>query len=199
MINFIYQSTLPSQSLAGPQPGIYLPPTQAISNYSTRLICAGIILLNFLGVHTGCVQTSFEKSSPEPLVNQGSLPPEEADGPFQSWKDRHKYFLVVAVNETGLPNTDLPFTQADATEIANALTRLGYQPLDPDHPILTGKRPRGAQSLNPLKRVTKENMTTISSSSISPAMARSAPKISGCKPSAPSSLPWPLTLKTWRN
>ncbi len=102
-------------------------------------MCAGIIALNCLGVQTGCVQASFEKSFPEPLVNQGSLPPEEADGPFQSWKDWHKYFLVVAVNETGLPNTDLPFTQADATEIATALSGLGYQPLDSDHPILTGK------------------------------------------------------------
>src|SRR5680860_358016 len=139
MVQFHDQLNPPNHLVTWLHPRIDLPPTQAISNYSTRLMCAGIILLNFLGFHTGCVQTSFEKSYPEPLVNQGSLPPEEADGPFQSWKDRQKYFLVVAVNETGLPNTDLPFTQADATEIATALTKLGYQPLDSDHPILTGK------------------------------------------------------------
>lgn len=125
--------------MTGLQPKIHTQKTQAVSHWSKQLIFAGIFTLNCLGVQTGCLQTSFEKSYPEPLVNQGSLPPEEADGPFQSWKDRQKYFLVFAVNETGLPNTDLPFTQADANEIATALTGFGYQPLDSDHPILTGK------------------------------------------------------------
>lgn len=143
---------------------MYLPPTQAISNYSTRRMCAGIIDLNCLGVHTGCVQTSFEKSYPEPLVNQGSLKTEEEDGLFQSWKDRQKYFLVVAVNETGLPDTDLPFTQADATDIAARLHRSRLSIVDPNHPILQGKRPREARSFNPTKRVTRENLTTRTSS-----------------------------------
>jgi hypothetical protein len=152
-MQFNDQSTLPSQSMAGHQPEIYLPPTQAISNYSTRLMCAGIILLNFLGVHIGCVQTSFLKFYPEPLVNQGLPPPEEANGPFQSWNARQKYFLVGAVNETGLPNTGSPFTQADATDIAARLHRSRLSIVDPNHPILQGKRPREAQSFNPTKRV----------------------------------------------
>ena len=46
----------------------------------------------------------------------------------------------MAVNETGLPDTQLPFTLVDAEEIAEALTALGYQPLDPDHPILSGRQ-----------------------------------------------------------
>ena len=160
MMQFNYQSTLPNQSSAGHQPGMYLPPTQAISNYSTRRMCAGIIALNCLGVHTGCVHTSFEKSYPEPLVNQDLPPPAEADRPFQSWKARQKYLLVVAVNETGLSTTDLPFTQTDATDIAARLHRSRLSIVDPNHPILQSKRPHDAQSFNPTKRVTRENLTT---------------------------------------
>ena len=81
-----------------------------------------------------------QASLTEPLINLGTLPPERADGPYQYWEKRNKYFLVVAVNETGLPDTQLSFTLVDAKEIADALTALGYQPLDPAHPILSGKQ-----------------------------------------------------------
>ena len=167
--------------MTGLQPRIRTLQTQAVSHWSNQLLFAGIIALNCLGVQTGCVQGFHEKSFPDPLFRQGSLPPEEADGPFQSWNDRQKYFLVVAVNETGLPETDLPFTQADATEIATALTGLGYQPLDSDHPILTGKEATRSAIIKSVKTSYKgksDNDIIV----ISPATARLAPKIFGCKP-----------------
>ena len=76
---------------------------------------------------------------PEPLVKQGTLPPEEADGPFQYWSQRKKYFLIIAVNQTDVPKTELPFAQVDGQRVVNALTGLGYKPLDPAHPLLTSK------------------------------------------------------------
>ncbi len=101
-------------------------------------IAAMCTLLWFSGP-TPTLQAALEPKLPQPLMTLGTLPPEKADGPFQHWHHRQKYFLVVGVNETGLPDTDLPFTQVDATEIAKALTELGYQPLLTDQPILTGK------------------------------------------------------------
>ncbi|MBX3306500.1 MAG: tetratricopeptide repeat protein, partial [Nitrospira sp.] len=76
---------------------------------------------------------------PEPLLNQGTLPPEEADGPFRYWSRHEKYFLVIAVNQTDVPKTDLPFAQVDGQRVVTALTGLGYQPVDPAHPMLTGE------------------------------------------------------------
>jgi len=63
-------------------------------------------------------QASLNPAIPETLFKLGTLPPEETDGPHQYWEKRKKYFLVVAVNETGLPDTQLPFTLVDAKEIA---------------------------------------------------------------------------------
>jgi len=76
---------------------------------------------------------------PEPLLKQGTLPPEEADGPFQYRSRRKKYFLVIAVNQTDVPKTDLPFAKVDGQRVLKALTGLGYQPMDPAHPMLTGQ------------------------------------------------------------
>ncbi len=101
-------------------------------------IAASCTLLFLLG-GISLTQAVLNQTLPEPLITLGSLPPEEADGPYQNWAARGKYFLVVAVNETGLPNTDLPFTQTDTTQIAGALTEAGYQPLIENQPVLTGK------------------------------------------------------------
>ncbi len=164
----------PNQPMPGLQPKIHTQKTQAIIHWSNQLIFAGISTLNCLRVQTGCVQTSFDKDFPEPLFRQGSLPPEEADRPFQSWKGQHKYFLVLAVNETGLPDTDLPFTQADATEITERLTVSDYQLSTQTIRYCQGRSLCGAQSFNPSKQVPRENLTTISLLSISPATAQSA-------------------------
>ena len=63
-------------------------------------------------------QASLNPTIAEPLFKLGTLPPESADGPHQYWEKRKKYFLVVAVNKTGLPDTQLPFTLVDTKEIA---------------------------------------------------------------------------------
>ena len=76
---------------------------------------------------------------PETLLLQGTLPPETADGPFRNWTHRKSYFLVIAVNETDVKGTALPFAQVDGSRIVTALSALGYEPLDPLHPLLTGK------------------------------------------------------------
>ena len=80
---------------------------------------------------------SSHATLPEPLLNQGTLPPEEADGSFRYWSRHEKYFLVIAVNQTDVPKTNLPFAQVDGQRVVNALTRLGYQPVDPAHPMLS--------------------------------------------------------------
>ena len=82
---------------------------------------------------------AHDPTLPGPLLKQGTLPPEEADGPFRYWSQRKKYFLVIAVNQTDVPKTELPFAQVDGQRVVNALIGLGYQPLDQARPLLTGK------------------------------------------------------------
>ena len=104
----------------------------------TLCFLVGSLWLGTLSFSTGTGYAALNPTLSAPLITLGTLPPEEADGPFQNWKNRNKYFLVVGVTETGLPDTALPFTQVDATAIATALTERGYQPLITDQPILTG-------------------------------------------------------------
>ena len=54
---------------------------------------------------------------------------EEADGPLRIWRDKHKYFLVIAVDQPGVPGTDLPFVAVDGAKVTKALERSGYRPL----------------------------------------------------------------------
>ena len=49
-------------------------------------------------------------------------PPEEADGPFRYWTPRKKYFLVIAVNKTDVPGTELPFAEVDGHLVVDALS-----------------------------------------------------------------------------
>jgi len=53
----------------------------------------------------GPAYADLDPALPEPLVTQGKLPPEEADGPFQYWSRHKKYFLVIAVDQTDVPQT----------------------------------------------------------------------------------------------
>jgi len=107
---------------------------------STAFLCAGAIIvlaLLSLGIEAG--HAALAPILPEPLLKQGTLPPEDADGLFRYWTRRKKYFLIIAVNQTDVPKTDLPFTKVDGQRVVNALTGLGYQPVDQAHPLLTGK------------------------------------------------------------
>ncbi len=108
------------------------------SGLQKYLAIAAILTLSLLSGSINLTQAALNTTPPEPLSKLGTLPPKSADGPYQHWQKRQKYFLVVAVNDTGLPNTTLPFTLVDAQAIVTALTAQGYQPLDPDRPILSG-------------------------------------------------------------
>ena len=127
------------------------------SPQQTFLAVAVIITQIVFSSTTPNVHATLDQTLPEPLIKSEKLLPEEADGPYQHWKDHNKYFLVVAVNETGLLKIDLPFTQADATEIAKALTGLGYQPLIEDEPILTGKAATRSAIIKAVKTSHQEN------------------------------------------
>jgi tetratricopeptide (TPR) repeat protein len=111
-------------------------PKGAIGRRS-RFGCTIVALLSLLGL--GLEAGHANPNLPEPLFQEGKLPPEETDGPFRYWTRRKKYFLVIAVNQTDVAKTDLPFAQVDGHLVADALSGLGYQPLDPIHPILTGQ------------------------------------------------------------
>jgi len=96
-----------------------------------------ILALLSLGIEAG--HAALDPTLPEPLLKQGTLPPEEADGSFHYWSQRKKYFLVIAVNQTDVPKTELLFALVDGQHVVTALTGLGYHPVDPAHPLLTGK------------------------------------------------------------
>src|SRR5215831_6136045 len=104
-----------------------------------QVCCAALALLSLLSLGLEPSHAALDPSRPEPLLQQGKLPPEEADGPFRAWTRRKKYFLVIAVSQTDVPKTDLPFARVDGQQVVKALTDLGYQPVDPVHPLLTGK------------------------------------------------------------
>ena len=103
------------------------------------LSVAAVTILALLSVGIERSHAGHDPTLPESLLSQGKLPPEEANGPFHYWSRHKKYFLVIAVNQTDVPKTELPFAQVDGQRVVNALTGLGYQPLDPAHPLLTGK------------------------------------------------------------
>ncbi len=120
-----------------------LKPSFSIGRKSWKVLSTvgcvvGILSLCLLIFSTATGYAALDPTPPKPLIELGTLPPEEADGPFRYWSNHKKYFLVIAVNQTDVAKTELPFAQVDGHRIVDTLTRLGYQPLDPAHPILTG-------------------------------------------------------------
>ena len=108
---------------------------------SINLLC-GLVIITLTLMSPGIEATSHaapDYLSPEPLLTQGTPLPEEADGVLKYWKGRKKYFLVIAVNQTDVPKTELSFALVDGQLVVDALIGLGYQPLHQAHPILTGK------------------------------------------------------------
>ena len=103
------------------------------------LLCAGLITLTLMSTGIKAGHAALDLTLQEPLLKRGILPPEDKDDLFRYWSQRKKYFLVIAVNQTDVPKTELPFAQVDGQRVVEALTVLGYQPVDPAHPILTGK------------------------------------------------------------
>lgn len=75
----------------------------------------------------------------DPEVRANTPPPpqltEQEDGPLQVWKKKAKFYLVIAVDQTGVPGTQLPFAKTDGVEVQNALEALGYQSLLATQPI----------------------------------------------------------------
>ena len=123
--------------------GILLNPSLSFAHKSrgvpSTVACViGFLGLCALGFSSNTLYAALDSSLLEPLIKLGTLPPEDADGPFRHWNNQKKYFLVIVVNQTDVPGTELPFAQVDGRGIVDSLTSLGYQPLDPVHPILTG-------------------------------------------------------------
>lgn len=84
--------------------------------------------LTLLSLGIEASHAALDPALPEPLMKQGTLPPEDADGLFRYWNRRKKYFLVIAVNQTDVPKTELPFAQVDGQLVVNALKGWGTNP-----------------------------------------------------------------------
>ncbi|GJL66799.1 MAG: hypothetical protein NPIRA05_17700 [Nitrospirales bacterium] len=82
----------------------------------TSVFCGALWLL-VLGV-----PFSPANASPSPI-------PEQADGPLLIWNEKAKYYLVIAVDQTGVPGTELPFTLTDGKLVSKQFETLGYRPL----------------------------------------------------------------------
>jgi tetratricopeptide (TPR) repeat protein len=64
------------------------------------------------------------------------LPKLDADGPLEMWQEKNKLFLVIAVDQTGIKGTELPFAAVDGGRVAMTLEALGYSPLIEGEPVL---------------------------------------------------------------
>ncbi|MGB0910082.1 MAG: caspase family protein, partial [Nitrospirales bacterium] len=84
-----------------------------------KLRCILSLVLCFLALS---ISPSSSHASTTPI-------PENADGPLLIWKEKAKYYLVIAVDQTGVPGTELPFTVTDGKRVAKAFEDLGYLPL----------------------------------------------------------------------
>lgn len=122
-----------------------------------RSLWPALIMWSVLSLGFEVSQAAPDSPLPEPLMKQGTLPPEEEDGPFRYWSARKKYFLVIAVNQTDVPKTELPFAQVDGQRVVKALTGLGYKPLDPAHPLLTGKEATASAIVASIHKATPKN------------------------------------------
>jgi tetratricopeptide (TPR) repeat protein len=60
---------------------------------------------------------------------------ESEDGPLQIWKNKAKFYLVVAVDQTGADQSNLPFALVDGQQVVQALDGLGYRPLVKTSPL----------------------------------------------------------------
>jgi len=87
------------------------------------------------------------------LLQQQVPIPEQADGPFQVWKEKDKYFLVIAVDQTGVKGTNLDFARVDGREVADTLANLGYKPLLENARFLTGEQTNRDNVISTLERL----------------------------------------------
>ncbi|WP_447971769.1 tetratricopeptide repeat protein [Nitrospira sp. M1] len=77
----------------------------------------------------GCLWLLALNSQPSPASASTASIPEQADGPLLIWNEKAKYYLVIAVDQTGVPGTELPFTLTDGNLVAKQFESLGYLPL----------------------------------------------------------------------
>jgi tetratricopeptide (TPR) repeat protein len=83
--------------------------------------------------------TPFPPTGGPPLQQQPQIP-EESDGPFQVWKEKDKFFLVITVDQTGPKETDLDFSHVEGPKVADTFAKLGYKPLLGNTRFLTGEQ-----------------------------------------------------------
>ena len=92
----------------------------------------------------------FPSTGEPPL--QPQLPiPEESDGPFQVWREKDKYYLVIAVDQTGLTGRDLDLTRVNGARVADTFSKLGYKPLLKQSRFLTGDQTNRANVISALE------------------------------------------------
>jgi len=87
----------------------------------------------------------------EPTLQQQPQIPEESDGPFQIWKEKDKYFLVIAVDHTAPNETGLDLSKVDGSKVADSFNKLGYQPLLENTRFLSGEQTNQNKVISALK------------------------------------------------
>lgn len=81
------------------------------------------------------VTPHLPKASADNVHTAASPLSEAADGPRQVWDKKDKFYVVIAVDQTGVKGTDLPFTLVDGQRVVQALDSLEYKPLVKGHPL----------------------------------------------------------------
>jgi hypothetical protein len=83
----------------------------------------GCVLNQFLHQHCVCCVRTDASRAPH---QTGYTPARGGRRAISILEGTKKYFLVIAVNQTDVPNTDLPFAQVDGRRLVDRLTTLGY-------------------------------------------------------------------------
>ncbi|MDX1412520.1 MAG: tetratricopeptide repeat protein, partial [Nitrospirales bacterium] len=68
--------------------------------------------------------------------------------------EKDKYFLVIAVDQTGLTGTDLDLPRVNGARVAETFSRLGYKPLLEQSPFLSGDQTHRGNVISALELLT---------------------------------------------
>ena len=84
------------------------------------------------------------------LEHQTPLP-EEADGPFQVWNEKDKYYLVITVPQADEKSSEQDFSLVNGKRVADTLAKSGYQPLQENSSLLMGPQANRGNVLSALE------------------------------------------------
>ena len=99
---------------------------------------------------------SVSPTAPFPSTGGSTLPQEiqiseESDGPFQVWKEKNKYFLVIAVDHIGVTGSDFDLSRVSGARVAETFSKLGYKSLPKQTPFLIGNQTNRGNVLSALE------------------------------------------------